>query len=322
MKDKLDGMVDNGDTKSQSFRHRYKLYAMHCCFTFISQTWSSCITFFLAALTNNSIFIVSFTGFVSALATLLLSPRIGQWADRNDRLKVVQIAIGVKIVGITGAYILCSILLSSAAATDEDVVKDPNQTQKSYPAVVYLIPLFVSLTQVAYNTLTICIEKDWIVVLSGNSTQWLTQTNSIMTIIDLSSSSLAPFFAGILFSELNLSILSCILLATNLVCSICLVMFLREIYYSWPLLHIRKKEEEIVLLETSKRSISTCDTLFLKKMWFEFSRSGCLLVMISFSCLFLTVLSFGSIMTGNYIIKLDHTATSVYIHVIPLPTMI
>ena len=43
-----------------------------------------------------------------------------------------------------------------------------------------------------FSTIKQSLEKDWLVVLSNNNTEWLTETNSVMTQIDLLCNTAAP----------------------------------------------------------------------------------------------------------------------------------
>ena len=57
-----------------------------------------------------------------------------------------------------------------------------------------------NVTALSFKTITQSIEKDWLVVLSDGDSAWLTSTNSIMTQIDLTSSTAAPAVTGFIFS--------------------------------------------------------------------------------------------------------------------------
>lgn len=61
------------------------LLLMHTCFAFVTRMWEFAIVLLLAELTNNSLFIVSFSQFLSSFAIFSLSPYTGKWLDHSNR---------------------------------------------------------------------------------------------------------------------------------------------------------------------------------------------------------------------------------------------
>lgn len=61
------------------------LLLMHTCFAFVTRMWEFAIILLLAELTDNSLFIVAFSQFLSSFAIFSLSPYTGKWLDESNR---------------------------------------------------------------------------------------------------------------------------------------------------------------------------------------------------------------------------------------------
>lgn len=73
------------EVKAELEKSTKPILLMHTCFAFVTRMWEFAIVLLLAELTNNSLFIVSFSQFLSSFAIFSLSPRAGQWLDSSDR---------------------------------------------------------------------------------------------------------------------------------------------------------------------------------------------------------------------------------------------
>ncbi len=201
----------------QKLRNRF--YMMYFFYSFVTRMWETSIVFYIADVTNNSFKIVALAGLLSSLSIFLLMPVVGQWLDSSDRLHAVRRALIIKLVAVSMAYVMCSFI-----------------TSKAPPGLVYIIPALCGIASLAFATVSQSIEKDWVIVLSGGDTNWLAETNSVMCQIDLGCNSAAPAFSGILFAMLPQTALSILLLVMNAVATLCLYLFLRSLYLSWPAL--------------------------------------------------------------------------------------
>ena len=258
------------------------------------------VVLLVADLTNNSLYYVALANLFGAVGITLFIPFIGKCLDRTDRLEATSYALLVKISAVSIVYIGCAGANTTATEEGED-------GQRQLPFFVhYLLPFFVAIAAVSFKTITTAVEKDWIVVLSNDDTAWLAETNSKMTQIDLGCSSVAPAVTGFLFSTFSYSLTALILLMTNTVSVLMLYVFLRFVYHSWPALHSRQtggpsSDPDAVEEEAGYENNGTAGTdsgnykegSSVK----NFFNSGCAGVMLSYAFLYLTVLSFGAIMT-------------------------
>lgn len=266
------------------YNERDKLYLMHFCFAFVSRMWDLGIVLIVAALTNNSLYLVSMMGFLSSLTIFVLMPSIGHIMDTSDRLLVVQCALIAKVSLASIVYYRCYCFESTASASNWEM---------------YCIPVLVSFVAVCFSVENQSIEKDWIVVLSRKDSTWLAVTNSTMSQIDLVCATIAPVLTGVLFGFLTMKHVILVLMSTNAVATLCLMWFLRSLYYSWPDLAVKGQPSES---ERSNESVASSNGAAAATAvgWSDFLTAflqcGCTGVLFSYSLLYLTCLSFGSIM--------------------------
>lgn len=262
------------ESVSTVYKERDKLYTMHFCFAFVSRTWDLGIVLLIASITNSSLFVVSLIGFMSAFFVFLMMPQVGKIMDKCNRLLVVQGALVLKAFLVCVVYVWCYQFVSSSL---DHIVNWK----------LYVIPILVALVAVCFATVTQSIEKDWIVVLSCGDSTWLSVTNSSMSQIDLVCATIAPVFTGVLFGQLETKVVVLVLLSTNLLATACLMWFLRSVYISWPALSIQIKPPQSSTADGGSTSSSLVDA---------FLQSGCAGTLISYSMLYLTCLSYGSLM--------------------------
>jgi solute carrier family 40 (iron-regulated transporter), member 1 len=165
------------------------------------------------------------------------------------------------------------------------------------------------MASLSFNVISQSVEKDWIVVLSAGNSEWLSSTNAAMTQIDSGVNSFAPAITGYLFFYFQPSFAAVILLVVNVLSVVLLYYFMNSLYFSWPELANRKvlpidtgTVDEQAKLTDGPISIQSESNLLLarttpKGMFTDFLQSGCAGAMIAYAFLFMTVLSFGSLMT-------------------------
>jgi iron-regulated transporter 1 len=204
----------------------------------------------------------------------------------------VKLALTSKISTITSSYILCIVaaFLSVQTLVDGSSPDHVFHNVERISFILYIIPFFCAATNIAFSVITQSVEKDWLVVLSDGDSAWLSNTNSVLSQIDLVCNSLAPPVTGLLFYLLNDSVglVSLVLLILNLIATYVLYTFMKHIYTICPNLEHRIAPVNV--------STSTNSRTFRKSMT-NFLKIDCAGVMIAYSFLFLTVLSFGPLMT-------------------------
>ena len=283
-----------------------QLYFLHFSFAFTSRMWDMAIILLIAELTNNSLKITALAGLMSSALSLIAMPRIGVWLDKVDRLQAAKMTLIYKFTSISLAYLLCAYLSHNSIGS------------KLHLSLFYILPVLYSIAGVSFATITQQIETDWLVVLSNKDEDWLRDTNAFLSQIDLGCKAAAPAVTGVLFARFSQSSVSLLLVGVNTLVTALMYQLLNGLYNKFPALAKRNLESKNTIKEsdpdsnhvTSDDVISNENVVFIGREWDSrgivgkflhsfknFATSGCAGLMVAYSCLYLTVLSFGSLMT-------------------------
>ena len=216
---------------------RRYLYFSHLFAKGSQNTWSFCLTLFLAAFSNyKSLILVSTYGLVSGLAICFAGGQVGKIVDDYPRLFTAKYFIQLQNGFVILATCLCYELLS--VSTEQWIGMDTDEKGQEllgwFEAHFYGVPIstysimlliglhiFGPLADMLDQGLTVAMERDWIVVMSevagdlqepeanGEDIEqiqrnkdaikkWLSETNVFMRQIDLSCQMLAPAVEGLL----------------------------------------------------------------------------------------------------------------------------
>lgn len=295
-------LSDNGSIMNPYQKNQ--LYFMHFSFAFTSRMWDMAIILLIADITNNSLKITAISGLMSSALSLIMMPKIGIWLDNVDRLKAAKTTLFYKFISISLAYLLCAYLSYQSGLAVID--------SKIRLSLFYLLPILYSIASVSFATITQQIETDWLVVLANKDENWLRDTNSFLSQIDLGCKAAAPAVTGLLFAKFSQSNVSLLLVGINTIVTAMLYKLLSGLYNKFPNLTNKKQSEKKELKDKNNFGLQVDDdnVLFLNKEWDSknfigkflnsfksFATSGCAGLMVAYSFLYLTVLSFGSLMT-------------------------
>lgn len=120
---------------------------------------------------------------------LLIGPRLGKWADVEDRLKVVRSGVMLQAVAVSGNVLL--ILATSGMASSA-----PGKAPLFLP--VMLACCFGVLEKLSFPLTDVPVKRDWVPTLLMHNKEFLKTTNQRMSQLDLISETLGPFLAGVL----------------------------------------------------------------------------------------------------------------------------
>ena len=95
-------------SKAKVYDQQWLLYTMHFCFAFVSRMWDMGVVLLVAELTNNSLFYVAVANLFGALAITFLMPTVGRYLDTTDRLTATTHALFVKVSAVSIVYIGCA----------------------------------------------------------------------------------------------------------------------------------------------------------------------------------------------------------------------
>ncbi|XP_055358936.1 solute carrier family 40 member 1 isoform X1 [Betta splendens] len=228
--------------------------------------WHFAISVFLIELYGRNLLLTAVFGLVVAGSVLLLGALIGDWVDRNPRNKVAHASLFIQNISVT----VCSIVLMLVFSYKQRIeqIWDGWLTVVCYTVVIIL----ADVANLASTALTIAIQRDWIVVITGynrghlagedcipgwgHGSWWsgsltsvsLIRTkgmNATMRRIDQVTNILAPLAVGQVMT-LASNVVGCgFILGWNLVSLIVEFFFLSRVYRIVPALSVKPPAVEV-----------------------------------------------------------------------------
>uniref|UniRef100_A0A8C8RZN5 Solute carrier family 40 member n=1 Tax=Pelusios castaneus TaxID=367368 RepID=A0A8C8RZN5_9SAUR len=169
---------------------KFLLYLGHALSTWGDRMWHFAVAVFLVELYGNSLLLTAVYGLVVAGSVLLLGAIIGDWVDKNSRLRVAQTSLIVQ----NSSVILCGIILMI-------VFLFKTQLLTLYYGwlltLCYILVITIAnIANLASTATTITIQRDWIVVVAGEDRGKLADMNATIRRIDQLTNILAPMAVG------------------------------------------------------------------------------------------------------------------------------
>uniref|UniRef100_A0A674DF74 Solute carrier family 40 member n=1 Tax=Salmo trutta TaxID=8032 RepID=A0A674DF74_SALTR len=270
--------------------------------------WHFAISVFLIELYGRNLLLTAIFGLVVAGSVLLLGALIGDWVDRNPRNKVAHASLLVQNISVT----VCSIVLMLVFLYKQwiESIWDGWLTVVCYTVVIVL----ADVANLASTALTIAIQRDWIVVITGYNRGHLAGMNATMRRIDQVTNILAPLAVGQVMT-LASNVIGCgFILGWNLVSLIVEFIFLSRVYRIVPALSVKppvpedgqasleRPAERTEGLVERRGSQGQCPdvlvTVTCKDGWRAYYRQDVFLAGMGLAFLYTTVLGFDCITTG------------------------
>ncbi|XP_058044921.1 solute carrier family 40 member 1 [Ahaetulla prasina] len=166
------------------------LYFGHALSTWGDRMWHFAVSVFLVELYGNSLLLTAVYGLVVAGSVLLLGAIIGDWVDKNSRLKVAQTSLIVQ----NASVILCGILLMIVFLFKAQLL---NLYQGWLLTLCYILVISIAnVANLASTATGITIQRDWVVVVAGDNRSKLADMNATIRRIDQLTNILAPMAVG------------------------------------------------------------------------------------------------------------------------------
>uniref|UniRef100_A0A3B5Q177 Solute carrier family 40 member n=1 Tax=Xiphophorus maculatus TaxID=8083 RepID=A0A3B5Q177_XIPMA len=280
--------------------------------------WHFAISVFLIELYGRNLLLTAVFGLVLAGSVLLLGALIGDWVDRNPRNKVAHASLFIQNTSVT----VCSIVLMLVFSYKEQIelIWDGWFTVVCYTVVIIL----ADVANLASTALTIAIQRDWIVVITGYNRGHLAGMNATMRRIDQVTNILAPLAVGQVMT-LASNVVGCgFILAWNLFSLIVEFFFLSRVYRIVPALSVKpptvEGDQEYIYEETLEVRVEkvTKNQLMIQQItnlplcfqrfrwllstcmdgWRAYYRQPVFLAGLGLAFLYTTVLGFDCITTG------------------------
>ncbi|XP_054909015.1 LOW QUALITY PROTEIN: solute carrier family 40 member 1-like [Poeciliopsis prolifica] len=191
----MDNTASKKETWSESIRRffssaRFLIYMGHALSTWGDRMWNFAVAVFLVELYGNSLLLTAVYGLVVAGSVLLLGANIGNWVDRNPRLKVAQTALLVQ----NSCVITCGVLLMLVFHFKAQLVELYNGWILTFCYI--LVISIANVANLASTATSITIQRDWVVVVAGQDSSSLADMNATVRIIDQLTNILAPMLVG------------------------------------------------------------------------------------------------------------------------------
>lgn len=169
---------------------KFLLYLGHALSTWGDRMWHFAVSVFLVELYGNSLLLTAVYGLVVAGSVLLLGALIGDWVDKNSRLKVAQTSLIVQ----NSSVILCGVILMI-------IFLFKTQLLTLYHGwlltLCYILVITIAnIANLASTATAITIQRDWIVVVAGEDRSKLADMNATIRRIDQLTNILAPMAVG------------------------------------------------------------------------------------------------------------------------------
>ena len=279
-------MTEQSDEQKLRSSTTRKLYTSHFLSTWNMRLFEFGAVLFLANIYPNTLLPMSIYALVRALAAVLLSPLIGQYIDRTDRL----VSIRLSIIGQRCA-VICSCLLFWA------MLEKAALYHARFGAVfLAILSTLACIEKLCATANTVAIERDWVVVIGNNQETYLQDMNAQMRRIDLFCKLIGPL-AIALIDGLSPRIAVLVTLGLNAVSMAAEYGLIARVYHAVPGLqeHGISAANGADPQQTLPNARSGCIEAGLGVK--AYITSAAFLPSFSLSLLYLTVLSFSGQMT-------------------------
>ncbi|XP_074071615.1 ferroportin [Macrotis lagotis] len=232
-----------GSFKDYVSSAKFLLYLGHSLSTWGDRMWHFAVSLFLVELYGNSLLLTAVYGLVVAGSVLILGAIIGDWVDKNPRLKVAQTSLVVQNVSV----ITCGIILMIVFLHKNELLNMYNGWVLT--SCYILIISIANIANLASTATGITIQRDWIVVVAGSDRNKLAGMNATIRRIDQLTNILAPMAVGQIMT-FGSPVIGCGFISGWNLVSMCVEYFLLwKVYQKTPALALKAlpKEDETEL---------------------------------------------------------------------------
>ncbi|XP_030614598.1 solute carrier family 40 member 1 [Archocentrus centrarchus] len=217
---------------------KFLIYMGHALSTWGDRMWNFAVAVFLVELYGNSLLLTAVYGLVVAGSVLLLGAIIGDWVDRNPRLKVAQTSLLVQ----NSCVIVCGILLMLVFHFKEQLADLYNGWILT--SCYILVITIANIANLASTAMSITIQRDWVVVVAGQDSSKLADMNATVRIIDQLTNILAPMLVGQIMA-FGSHFIGCGFISGWNLCSMCVeYALLWKVYQKTPALAVKAGQKE------------------------------------------------------------------------------
>ncbi|XP_072009895.1 ferroportin-like isoform X2 [Engystomops pustulosus] len=198
--------------------------------------WHFAISVFLIELYGHNLLLTAVFGLVVAGSVLVFGALIGDWIDRKPRNKVAHASLFIQNSSVTACCIV--LMLVFTYKNEIEQIWHGWFTVFCYGVVIIL----ADLANLASTALTITIQKDWIVVITGDNRSQLAGMNATVRRMDQVINIFAPLSVGQVMTWAS-NVVGCgFILGWNLVSLLVEFIFLSRVYKMVPQLAVKPQQ--------------------------------------------------------------------------------
>ncbi|KAK7260039.1 hypothetical protein RIF29_25760 [Crotalaria pallida] len=297
------------------------LYVGHFLARWGARMWEFSVGLYMINIWPDSLLYAAIYGAVESASTAVFGPIIGRWVDRLSYKQVLQLWLVTQNISfvIAGATVVVLLVYSSLKFTNFS----------AFLLLVLIINICGGIGVLSTLAGTILIEREWLLVISeGQPPELLTKMNSVTRRIDLSCKLLAPVITGFIISFVSLKASAITLALWNTISVWVEYWLFTSVYNGIPALGQSSQrrmarfsqsdmerdkqtlEEDSLLLFTGGSSESAdrerkknfsewISEIPYIAAWRVYLQQEVVLPGVALALLFLTVLSFGTLMTAT-----------------------
>uniref|UniRef100_A0A8C5YXK0 Solute carrier family 40 member n=1 Tax=Marmota marmota marmota TaxID=9994 RepID=A0A8C5YXK0_MARMA len=302
---------------------RFLIYVSCALSIWGDQMWHFAMSVFLIELYGHNLLLTAVFGLVVAGSVLIFGVLIGDWIDRKPRNKVAHASLFIQNASVTACCVLLMLLFSYRREMEQ--IWHGWFTVACYTVLITL----AAVANLAGTALTITIQRDWIVSLTGGNGSQLAGMNAAVRRLDQIINIFAPLSVGQVMTWASHVIGCGFILGWNLVSLLVEFLFLSRVYQLVPQLAVKPQDVKLkkanvdgfinkpgtskepkdcrshlegqwvttkrflLCLRNTQRLLHTC-----REGWETYCRQTIFLPGLGLAFLYMTVLGFDCITTG------------------------
>uniref|UniRef100_A0A452HHK1 Solute carrier family 40 member n=1 Tax=Gopherus agassizii TaxID=38772 RepID=A0A452HHK1_9SAUR len=284
---------------------RFLVYASCALSIWGDRMWHFAMSVFLIELYGHNLLLTAGFGLVVAGSVLVFGALIGDWIDRKPRNKVAHASLFIQNSSVTACCVVLMLVFSYKSEIEQ--MWHGWFTVFCYAMVIIL----ADLANLASTALTITVQKDWIVVITGDNRGQLAGMNAAIRRMDQVINIFAPLSVGQVMTWAS-NVIGCgFILGWNLISLLVEFIFLSRVYQLVPPLAVKSQQnaptEQKSSPEMQRKSVTKLPLCFRKMHrmlctcrdgWKAYYRQSVFLAGLGLAFLYTTVLGFDCITTG------------------------
>ncbi|KAM4874037.1 ferroportin-like [Thomomys bottae] len=225
-----------GATLTYLMSPRFLIYVSCALSIWGDRMWHFAMSVFLIELYGQNLLLTAVFGLVVAGSVLIFGVLIGDWIDRKPRNKVAHASLFIQNASVTACCVVLMLVFSYRREMEQ--IWNGWLTVVCYASVITL----AAMANLAGTALTITIQRDWIVSLTGSNRGQLAGMNAAVRRLDQVISIFAPLSVGQVMTWASHVIGCGFILGWNLLSLLVEFLFLSRVFQLVPQLAVKPQQ--------------------------------------------------------------------------------